>query len=91
LWGCTLLLKVAQEYSSVSRFKPGEGKLTDSKIRVLLAADHAMFRQCMKEMLSTGEWIEVIGEAENGQEAVALAEKREGPTWRCRSRVRSRR
>ncbi len=42
---------------------------------MLLAADHAMFRQCIKEMLSTGEEIEVVGEAENGQEAVALAEK----------------
>ncbi len=49
--------------------------MTDRRIRVLLAADHAMFRQCIKEMLSTGDEIEVIGEAENGQKAVALAEK----------------
>jgi DNA-binding NarL/FixJ family response regulator len=49
--------------------------LADSKIRVLLADDHAMFRQGIKEMLSTDEKIEVVGEAENGREAVALAEK----------------
>jgi DNA-binding NarL/FixJ family response regulator len=49
--------------------------LVDSKIRVLLADDHAMFRQGIKEMLSTDEELEVIGEAENGREAVALAEK----------------
>jgi DNA-binding NarL/FixJ family response regulator len=49
--------------------------LADSKIRVLLADDHAMFRQGIKEMLSTDEEIEVVGEAENGREAVALAEK----------------
>jgi DNA-binding NarL/FixJ family response regulator len=49
--------------------------LADGKIRVLLADDHAMFRQGIKEMLSTDEEIEVVGEAENGREAVALAEK----------------
>ena len=49
--------------------------MADSKIRVLLADDHAMFRQGIKEMLSTDEELEVVGEAENGREAVALAEK----------------
>ena len=47
--------------------------MADSKIRVLLADDHAMFRQGIKEMLTTDEEIEVVGEAENGQEAVAIA------------------
>jgi DNA-binding NarL/FixJ family response regulator len=50
-----------------------EGKLADNKIRVLLADDHAMFRQGIKEMLSTDDEIEVVGEAENGRDAVALA------------------
>ena len=45
------------------------------KIKVLLADDHAMFRQGVREMLSTDEGIEVVGEAEDGREAVALAEK----------------
>jgi DNA-binding NarL/FixJ family response regulator len=45
-------------------------------IRVLLADDHTMFRQGLKEMLSTDEGIEVVGEAENGREAVALAQER---------------
>ncbi|MEJ7816402.1 MAG: response regulator transcription factor [Rubrobacter sp.] len=49
--------------------------MTDRRIRVLLADDHAMFRQGIREMLSTDEEIEVVGEAENGREAVALAEK----------------
>ncbi|HWS80259.1 MAG TPA: response regulator transcription factor [Rubrobacter sp.] len=49
--------------------------MADSKIRVLLADDHAMFRQGIKEMLSTDEKIEVVGEAENGREAGTLAEK----------------
>jgi DNA-binding NarL/FixJ family response regulator len=41
-------------------------------IRVVLADDHTMFRQGLKEMLSIDEGIEVVGEAENGREAVAL-------------------
>ena len=44
----------------------------DGRIRVVLADDHTMFRQGIKEMLSTDERIEVVGEAENGREAVAL-------------------
>jgi DNA-binding NarL/FixJ family response regulator len=48
---------------------------TGSRIRVLLADDHTMFRQGLKEMLATGGDIEVVGEASNGREAVALAEK----------------
>ena len=42
-------------------------------IRVVLADDHTMFRQGLKEMLATDEDIEVVGEAENGAEAVDLA------------------
>jgi DNA-binding NarL/FixJ family response regulator len=49
--------------------------LADSRIRVLLADDHAMFRQGIREMLSTDEGIEVVGEAGDGREAVALVEK----------------
>jgi DNA-binding NarL/FixJ family response regulator len=49
--------------------------LAARRITVLLADDHAMFRQGIKEMLSTDDEIEVVGEAENGREAVALAEK----------------
>jgi DNA-binding NarL/FixJ family response regulator len=42
---------------------------------VLLADDHTMVREGMSEMLSTDKDIEVVGEAENGQEAVELARK----------------
>lgn len=49
--------------------------MVGEKIRVLLADDHAMFRQGVKEMLSTDEAVEVVGEAANGREAIALAEK----------------
>ena len=42
-------------------------------IRVLLADDHTMFRQGLGEMLQTDEGIKVVGQAENGAEAVSLA------------------
>lgn len=51
------------------------GNEIEGKTRVLLADDHAMFRQGIREMLSTDERVEVVGEAEDGREAVALAAK----------------
>ena len=44
-------------------------------VRVLLADDHTMFRQGLREMLSTDGAIEVVGQADNGEEAVALARR----------------
>jgi DNA-binding NarL/FixJ family response regulator len=51
--------------------------VANRSIRVLLADDHAMFRQGVSEMLSTDGEIEVVGEAENGKEAVVLARRLE--------------
>ena len=48
----------------------------EGRIRVLLADDHTMFRQGLKEMLSTDGEIEVVGEAGNGRDAVTLARER---------------
>lgn len=42
-------------------------------IRILLADDHTMFRQGLREMLATDEEMLVVGEVGNGAEAVALA------------------
>lgn len=44
-------------------------------LRVVLADDHAEFRAGLEEMLSIGGDIEVVGEAENGREALALAKR----------------
>ena len=41
-----------------------------SKIRVLLADDHTIVRQGIKALLDAQEGIEVVGEAEDGREAV---------------------
>ena len=49
--------------------------MTGDMIRVILADDHAVVRAGLKAVLSTAKDIEVIGEAKNGVEAVALAER----------------
>jgi DNA-binding NarL/FixJ family response regulator len=46
---------------------------SEDPIRVVLADDHAEFRHGLKEMLELDGGIEVVGEAENGAQAVALA------------------
>jgi response regulator RpfG family c-di-GMP phosphodiesterase len=45
----------------------------DGRLRVLLADDHEMVRQGLVSLLRERHEIEVVGEAANGQEAVALA------------------
>jgi two-component system response regulator NreC len=42
-------------------------------IRVLLVDDHQLFRQGLRSMLVADAEIEVVGEAENGRQAVELA------------------
>ena len=45
------------------------------KISVLLADDHTVVRQGLRSLLSAEPDIEVVGEAENGRQAVQLAQK----------------
>lgn len=49
-----------------------ENHATEGLIRVVLADDHTMFRQGLKEMLAIDGGIKIVGEAENGAEAVEL-------------------
>ena len=44
-------------------------------IRVMLVDDHAVVRAGLKAVLGTARDIDVVGEAKNGREAVALAER----------------
>jgi len=43
------------------------------KIKVLLADDHCILRQALRYLLESTSEIEVVGEAQNGKEAVGLA------------------
>ena len=50
-----------------------EGTEANDPIRVVLADDHAPFREGLKEMLLTDEGIEVVGEAADGAQAIEVA------------------
>ena len=43
--------------------------------RVLLIDDHEMARRGLQAMLSTADWIEVVGESEGGEAGVELARR----------------
>lgn len=44
-----------------------------SKIRVLIADDHQLFRESLRGLLETDSGISVVGEASNGRDAIRLA------------------
>lgn len=45
------------------------------KITILIADDQTLFREGIKDVLNSEKWLEVVGEAADGAEAVALATK----------------
>src|SRR5882724_7421077 len=45
------------------------------KIRVILADDHTVVRQGLRALLAAEEDIDIVGEAENGRQAIQLARK----------------
>src|SRR3954468_2472626 len=51
---------------------PAPGPIVGQKIRVLLADDHALFRQGLRQLLELEDDIEVVGDASDGQEAQTL-------------------
>ncbi len=49
--------------------------MTKKKITVLIADDQTLFREGIKDVLSSERWLDVVGEAADGLEAVAKAKK----------------
>jgi two-component system response regulator NreC len=49
--------------------------MTEAKIRIVLADDHAILRSGLKALLNTEPDLQVIGEARNGREAVQIASR----------------
>jgi DNA-binding NarL/FixJ family response regulator len=55
-----------------------EPKIVEGKgvsIKVLIADDHSLVRQGLRRYLDMAEDIDVVGEASNGEEAIAMVEK----------------
>ena len=48
---------------------------TKQQIRVLLADDHAIFRDGLRKLLGSDEDIVIVGEAQNGAEAIKMLAK----------------
>jgi CheY-like chemotaxis protein len=46
-----------------------------SNIRVLIADDHAIFRDGLRKLLGSDESISIVGEAQNGEECIKLLAK----------------
>jgi len=44
-------------------------------IRVLIADDHALFRQGVRRLLETADDLEIVGEAESGEQTIELVEQ----------------
>ena len=51
------------------------GGMTEDLIRVVLADDHTVVRAGLKAVLRTAKDIDVVGEARNGEEALALVDR----------------
>ncbi len=48
----------------------------DSKIRVIIADDHEIFRKGLKLILSRLKYVNLVGEAENGKEVIEIIRKK---------------
>lgn len=53
--------------------RPAERSRNSPRVRVVLADDHVLFLQALRMILESDGRIEVVGEATDGAEAVALA------------------
>jgi PAS domain S-box-containing protein len=53
--------------------KEAPGQARSGRVRVVIADDHAIFRQGFSALLRAEGWIDVVGEAADGGEAVELA------------------
>jgi DNA-binding NarL/FixJ family response regulator len=53
----------------------GKGAVMASKYRIVIAEDHTILREGLRSLLSSSPDFEVVGEAEDGREAIRCVEK----------------
>jgi PAS domain S-box-containing protein len=84
--GCSVILEIPKkiqqkkfseqfESGAINRQQTPVGQIQSSKVRILLADDHAVMRQGLSNILNEKEDFEIVGEAVNGREAVRLAKE----------------
>lgn len=49
--------------------------MTRSKPSILIAEDNVLLRECLRELIEDDLGLDVVGEAANGEEAIALTKK----------------
>ena len=59
----------------MSEARSGLGGAADQSIRVMICDDHALFRRGLVMVLESEDGIDVVGEAEDGEAAVLLAQE----------------
>ena len=69
------LLKEAAAMASQSRYARRGVPISDTTIRVLLVDDHAILRGALRALLKSAPDIQVVAEAADGKEAVAVAQR----------------
>jgi PAS domain S-box-containing protein len=84
--GCSVIIEIPKkilqkkyseqvELGAINRQQTPECQIQYSKVRILLADDHAVMRQGLSNILKEKEDFEIVGEAVNGREAVQLAKE----------------
>jgi len=71
-WGAELGKKPDEGWVGKDR---GEVKIMSQKVRIVIAEDHTILREGLKSLLSSNPDFEIIGEAEDGREAIRCVEK----------------
>lgn len=55
--------------------KPGGAPIMDAKHRIVIAEDHTILREGLRSLLSSDPGLDIVGEAQDGQEAIRCVEK----------------
>jgi len=55
-----------------SRYRSADMAKTKQQIRILMADDHAIFRDGLRKLLDGDDEITIVGEAQNGTECIKL-------------------
>jgi two-component system response regulator NreC len=53
----------------------GELKIMSQRVRIVIAEDHTILREGLRSLLSSNPIFEIVGEAEDGREAIRCVEK----------------